>query len=296
MEAAGFLYSKWEHGSHPVERVGGEFRIHWPDGIRKYPSARKVIIALVNGEPDPTPASRDPHLTWDRYFGLGRYSRRSTKPAIHIFFDTPAPLTMLGDADVPLELGTHITVASSAPPLGIDLGARGHEVRKLFYAGFGRKVARMGYDPEDVLQEVYQGILVRNEGRCPFDPRKSSFGHYVHMVCNGRVLNYHRKHSRINHHEVYGSRGPDGVEVDVAQIDLATCDPDQETGLARRSLSNMLRSHVRKSLSNTHVDVLEILTGGGSRKQVSTDLGISLGMATRFIRETRAAVRTQVGA
>ena len=252
-----------------------------------------MIIALVNGEPDPTPASRDPHLTWDRYFGLGRYARRSPKPAIHIFFDAPnpSPLTVLGDGDAPLELGPHITVASEPPTLGIDLDARGHEVRKLFYAGFGRKVARMGYDPEDVLQEIYQGILVRNDGKCPFDPRKSSFGHYVHMVCSGRVLNYHRKHSRINRHEIYGHRTPDGDEVDVAEVDLARVSPSQEEGISTQLLTDSLQHHVGACCTPDHVEVLGVLSQGGSRKEVSSTLGVTLGVATRLIRETREAVR-----
>jgi len=90
-------------------------------------------------------------------------------------------------------------VAPSAAPsaqVGIDLSRRGVEVRKLLYAGFGFRMARCGYDPEEVLQEVYRGILVRNRGRCPFDARKSSFGHYVHMVIECILSNYHRKESR----------------------------------------------------------------------------------------------------
>jgi len=88
-----------------------------------------------------------------------------------------------------------------APPtfvasVGIDLSRRGIEVRKLLYAGFGLRMARAGYDPEEVLQEVYRGILVRNRGKCPFDARKSSFGHYVHMVIECILSNYHRRESR----------------------------------------------------------------------------------------------------
>jgi hypothetical protein len=47
--------------------------------------------------------------------------------------------------------------------VGIDLGARGHEVRKLLFAGFAGKMLSRGYDPEEVLQEIYAGLLVRNE-------------------------------------------------------------------------------------------------------------------------------------
>jgi DNA-directed RNA polymerase specialized sigma24 family protein len=80
--------------------------------------------------------------------------------------------------------------------VGIDLGARGHEVRKLLFAGFAGKMMSRGYDPEEVLQEIYAGFLVRNKGTCPWDIRKSSFGHYVHMVISCVLTNYHRKQNR----------------------------------------------------------------------------------------------------
>lgn len=82
------------------------------------------------------------------------------------------------------------------PRLGIDLAVRGVEVRRLLYSKFSIRMARAGYDPEDVLQEVYRALLVRNEGKCPFDARKSSFGHYVMMVISCVLANYHRRESR----------------------------------------------------------------------------------------------------
>lgn len=89
--------------------------------------------------------------------------------------------------------------------VGIDLGAeserrgavfRADEVRKLLWRGFAGKMLSQGYDPEDVLQEVYRGLLVRNNGKCPWDGRKSTFGHYVHMVISCVLTNYHRKQAR----------------------------------------------------------------------------------------------------
>jgi len=103
-------------------------------------------------------------------------------------------------------------VAPARPPVavGIDLAVRGIEVRKLLYAGFGLRMARAGYDPEEVLQEVYRGLLVRNRGKCPFDVRKSSFGHYVHMVIECILSNYHRRESRRRESEGSWEDLPEG--------------------------------------------------------------------------------------
>jgi len=73
---------------------------------------------------------------------------------------------------------------------------RADEVRRLLWRGFAGKMLSQGYDPDDVLQEVYRGLLVRNKGKCPWDKNKSSFGHYVHMVISCVLTNYHRKQVR----------------------------------------------------------------------------------------------------
>ena len=89
--------------------------------------------------------------------------------------------------------------------VGIDLGElskrggskfKADEVRRLLWRGFAGKMLSQGYDPEDVVQEVYRGLLVRNNGKCPWDARKSTFGHYVHMVISCVLTNYHRKQVR----------------------------------------------------------------------------------------------------
>jgi hypothetical protein len=89
--------------------------------------------------------------------------------------------------------------------VGIELGAKSarkgitfkaDEVRKLLWRGFAGKMLSQGYDPEDVLQEIYRGLLVRNKGKCPWDGRKSTFGHYVFLVIGCVLTNYHRKQVR----------------------------------------------------------------------------------------------------
>lgn len=111
--------------------------------------------------------------------------------------------------------------------VGIELGerssrsgskTRADEVRRLLWRGFAGKMLSQGYDPEDVLQEVYRGLLVRNGGRCPWDARKSTFGHYVHMVISCVLTNYHRKQVRRIDRDVLPlvGRTKEGEEVELA--------------------------------------------------------------------------------
>ena len=118
--------------------------------------------------------------------------------------------------------------------VGINLGGvsdrsgskyKADEVRRLLWKGFAGRMLSQGYDPEDVLQEVYRGLLVRNNGRCPWDARKSTFGHYVHMVVGCVLTNYHRKEvRRIDRDAVPLELGRDGEDRDVDVGQWGSCD------------------------------------------------------------------------
>jgi len=105
------------------------------------------------------------------------------------------------------ESGKPLQGISEGLTLGIDLKNRWNEVVKLLFKGFGRKIFSAGYEPDDVIQEVFKGILIRNRGKCPWDRRKSSFGHYVWLVCSCIMANYHRKQCRRRAVEQIGMFG-----------------------------------------------------------------------------------------
>jgi len=244
-----------------VERGdAGGFTVYWPNGPIAYRSARSTIRALVNREPVVTPTLRDPHLTFDRYFRVGRWRNPTATvdgaDAISLFAPTPT-----------------VIIPKPKPP-GIDLKGRGHEVRKLFFAGFARRVLRYGYDPDEVLQEVYAGLLVRNNGKCPFDPRKSSFGHYVHMVCECIVSNYHRKHNRRAQSEVFGSKDADGEEIDFALANTVGVEADQDRIISASVAMAVLSREVEEAEAPdveiaVALRVLPLLSVGMSKTEVT---------------------------
>ena len=61
-------------------------------------------------------------------------------------------------------------------------------------------------DPDDVLQEVYKGILIRNKGKCPFDEKKSAFSTYVVMVSRCVTINYINKAKKKHKERYLGKR------------------------------------------------------------------------------------------
>jgi len=181
---------------------------------------------------------------------------------------------------------------------GIDLVRRSHEVRKLLFAGFGRRMYACGYDPEDVLHEVYKGILIRNRGKCPWDPAKSSFGHYVHMVCSCILNNYHRKQRRVREMEQVGLLNPlgsDGPEryTDVASnVTVASRNTlVQEDCLmleeAEDLLVQMQSNSPQDAESRLAAKVLPLLLAGTPREDIASSLGVSPASLSRAMSHLR---------
>jgi len=188
-----------------------------------------------------------------------------------------------------------------APPImGIDLQGRGHEVRKILYGCFGRKMSSGGYDPEEVLQEVYKGLLTRNMGKCPFDSKKSSFGHYVYMVCNCVLSNYHRKMQRRGEFEQLGlpalTTGERGSwEVQDAALSARSVGDHQtdqsdnvQAEMAIKSLSAyFVSTEEGAGFKELAPSVIALLYQGNNRQEISRLLGIPSTKVSSMVKAIR---------
>ena len=291
LRTEGTFYARSQHGGHQVVADNQGFLVAWPSGEMRYGSARQTIIALSNQTPIPLPHHRDPKVTFNRYFRLGRHSKSAPK------LDTLALFSQKLTVEAPkVRIKSSPDISVAAPPLGIDLAKRGHEVRKLLYAGYGRRILKYGYDPEDVLQEVYKGLLVRNRGKCPFDQSKSSFGHYVHMVCGCIVSNYHRRYSRPSRNEQFGvlaMNDDDMVVVDVRDSNLLVEPAIQESTLDSVSMLGTLSAMVgeRAPLSDVPSDLatlcFNLLVSGYRRGEIAAQTGKSLNTISKVLKMIR---------
>lgn len=339
------LFSRHEHGGHPVHIHNQGYEVQWPDGPATYPSARALVRALYSGG-DGSLCARDPGVSLQRYFRLGRKPipsglfgllgmdvpvsaptwpavpkptpvRVSTKLRRRARLTVEAPWwdrgVVVGGAK-PLGAAawwrkpTKLTVEIGGPVLGIDLVNRPHEVRKLLFAGFGGRIARAGYDPEDVLQEVYRGLLARNIGKCPWDIRKSSFGHYVHMVSECVLNNYARKQRRIAKFEQIGvgGLGADGEwgQKDAAEVASVTAGNSVlgiEEGVSRElalcSLSEAVAGSGRPE-TPLAVKALPWVAQGYQRGEIAAQLGEDasrVGRALALIRKVSAVWAVEQG-
>ena len=204
------LYTRVKDGCYPVHVTYGNDEVITsivlakPEETLTFPTMRKALIAIMGYS---VFAAR--RWTWNRYFRLGQYAPSDRCQGAPIW-EALGPGGWLVPGGSLMTTGGLVLIGEE-PTLGIDLTKRGREVAKLLYSGFNGKMKAAGYEPNDVLQEVYKGILVRNKGKCPFDARKASFGHYVHMVCHCVLSNYHRRSQRysgpLRHSLPGGSKG-----------------------------------------------------------------------------------------
>jgi DNA-directed RNA polymerase specialized sigma24 family protein len=246
------IFTRYEDGQYPVKCLGkgkGYDLCLSDTDIQHFKNAHQLLIR-VTGHPQAR------NWTFDRYFRLGKWARVEADPALDLlgFLASSAKTAKL---DIRVE------------KLGIDLARRHKEVTKLFYKGFARQVAASGYDPQDVLQEIYKGILIRNNGTCPWDEKKSKFGHYVYMICDCVIKNYHKKQNHISSNERYGfdtmSDDDGGMETYIE--DTKVKQPDFV-------LDDILRQVKSKKFEKEIKEMVPLLIEGYSKEAISELTGI----------------------
>ena len=315
MPACQVLYSRVCDGARPVQvQEGKGVRSLYRVGADTHATKTSLLTALTGQQ----------HWRFDRYFGLGRYTREPESNVLDLFglpnlevrppsiSLAPTLLTLTEDLTILARALNPVRTAMVIAPglregLGIDLANRGHEVKKLLFAGFGRRIHAAGYDPDDVLQYVYLGILTRNRGKCPWDPAKSSFGHYVHMVCGCLLANYHRKMRTRYSHEQVGLRGyrEDGewgsMDAAASNQEAGTSIEIELTGLIE--VGTDLIQHLREGHHIPYRDVAIIeqamphMVQGLTRKETAARLGISspaLSRSLTLLRKHSSAWRERV--
>jgi len=307
------LYARREHGGGEVLILDNGF-LH---NHTVHPSGRQLMRALYGHDHS--------GMTPDRYFRTGKHAPKFETPENPFFEDLQRqvndrfkeisarkkprvsvrkkprvfPTVNAADIDGFLDLlrQSHQTPQPTPPaetgvdlrptPIGIDLANRANEVRRLLFAGFGKKMAAKGYDPEDVLQEVYKGLLTRDMGKSRFDPSRSSFGHYVHLVCQSVLANYHRKKSRQRSIEQVGMIGMDSDSGDLRHMDAATAADNltanrcllagqtyaADDAAADSRANDSLRRHLEdQQVGDLALNSLPLVRQGYSRSEIASQL------------------------
>lgn len=309
------LYSRLSDGSRPVRVLDDGYEVLGSEGKALRFGTAQALLAELTGHPEGR------HWSLDRYFGMGKFDKRpmmGTADVFDLFAPEAKPVkqtivlqplapslfSLRSSLDISIPKKRSSSVSRSQETLsveravGIDLSVRADEVRKLLFAGFGRRIFAAGYDPDDVLQEVYRKLLVANQGKSPWDPSKSSFGHYVHMVCGSALSNFHRKQKRIRQMEQVGIRSlhKEGPRVgDVASATNLAADEVHEisesllTEAADDLVEYILTTHPHDTTTRLSIAILPHVAAGEPRKQIADNLDISMAALSRAVSRLRAA-------
>jgi RNA polymerase sigma factor (sigma-70 family) len=172
-----------------------------------------------------------------------------------------------------IEKSLHEDFDSFLRKKGIDLISLYEDVRKIVISGFSKKVS--SEDLEDIIQEIYKGILIRNNGICPFDATKSSFGSYVYMVSNCIIANYYqkkRKHPYLQEikEDFSKTQRPMSLSID----------------LAKEKLEDYIFSRIERNSQNE--EVWNRLLQGYKLSEISRELKISTSRVSKILRTLKA--------
>jgi len=160
--------------------------------------------------------------------------------------------------------------------LGIDVEKHQEDIKKLFYKRQGPKLLNSGVNTEEILQEVFKGILIRNKGKCPYNPEKSAMSTYIVMVIDCITMNYMNKYRRIS------ERFLPGVEDDVACSYNASYEEDPS--------DNIFLAEVRSSFTGSLLKVFDALMNGFKKSHISREYGWEIRLVNKYIKQVREKV------
>lgn len=160
--------------------------------------------------------------------------------------------------------------------LGIDVGKHKEDIKNLFYKRQGQKLTKTGVDTEEVLQEVYKGLLIRNRGSCPFDPEKSAMSTYIVMVVDCITMNYMNKFNRTS------DRFLVGVEDDVASSYNASYEEDPSDAI--------FLQEIRATFSGVLLKVYDALMNGLKKAHISREYGWEIRLVNKYVKQVREKV------
>jgi len=164
--------------------------------------------------------------------------------------------------------------------LGVDLSRYKEDIKLIFYKRQANRMIKEGLDPEEVLQEVYKGLLIRNKGKCPYDPRKSALSTYIVLVMDCIIMNIVSKHRKEKSRFEYGS------ESDVA----SSCDSSFEKDYT----DNLMFVEIRKSFKEDQLKVFDAIMDGFKMAHIARTLGWEARKVSKLKKEIQQIVAVKM--
>ena len=164
--------------------------------------------------------------------------------------------------------------------LGVDLSKYKEDIKLIFYKRQAHRMIKEGLDPEEVLQEVYKGVLIRNRGKCPYDPRKSAISTYIVLVMDCIIMNIVNKHRKDKERFEFGS------EQDVAS--------SYDSSFEKDYTDNLMFVEIRKSFKEDQLKVFDAIMNGFKMAHIARLFGWEARRVSKLKKEIQHIVAVKM--
>lgn len=263
MESTYILYSRYEDGALPVQiKESGE-------GKRKRYEL-KIGDLIYKSVKDFLKQSKSKAAT--TFFNYFRVNTRKDLTIYKIleniktYKDSCTSYKPDNDDLLLDEVGDVLESPQTVSNMGIDIVKKKKDIEKIFYAYYAKRAVSEGLSVEDLLQEVFKGLLVRNKGKGAWNPSRGSFGSYVHMVSGSVYKNFRKKEIKRGMKE----KG----EIPKNYTESSTEDSDYSNeAMIMNDFKKWIKT--KRGMSDSVISIVELLSSGKKKKEIAEELGIN---------------------
>ena len=164
---------------------------------------------------------------------------------------------------------------------GFSIEEKKKDVERIFYAYYAKRAVAEGLSVEDLLQQVFIGLISRNTKSGAWNPSRGSFGNYIHLVIGSVYRNFRKKEiSRGMREKLYTPQ---------SYTESVTTDSDF---LTDQVLLDSFRDWIKtkKGMGELAGDITVLLSEGKKKKEIAEELGINTTSLHKMIAGLRSKV------
>lgn len=167
-------------------------------------------------------------------------------------------------------------ISKKEKKLGVDIEKHSQDIKLIFYKRQANSMRKEGLDPEEVLSEVYKGILIRNKGKCPYDPEKSALSTYIVLVMDCVIMNLLNKHKKERDRFIVG-----------AEEDFAT---SYDSSYEEDPTNSIFMNEIRMSFKEDHLKVFDAIMQGNKMSHIARMFGMEARKVSNIKKEIQRTV------
>lgn len=166
---------------------------------------------------------------------------------------------------------------------GFDIVEKKKDIERIFYKFYAKRAAAEGLPVEDLLQEVFAGIISRNSKKSAFSLNRGSFSGYLHLVIGSIYKNFRKRElDRGVHDRSIKTKLLEKGEEATTESDFIN------DAILMDSFKEWVK--VKKGMGDLASNVTVLLSEGKKKKEIADELGINATSLHKIIKGLQAKV------